>query len=442
LVDMAMVTEANLINVNRKWPVDWSLKTRTLLIILFVIGFVLPIFPVNVHASVCSSAGDTSLTASLIAHPDQMITGRVDASGCDVGIYVGPGVGGVVIANATVTGANDHAILVQDAENTLIEDSLITANGLAPHPICAFGTPSNSTHPCIANDYEVLLVGTSHALVKGNTVSFNPTDGGIAVADDGPANPGAPNPGTPHQSIANIIMSNLIENNIPGCGILVASYNSGQNAGALGNIVTGNLVLGSTPDVGLYNGQIVIAANAPNTVITGTIISDNVVDGSVLPGIAVHANAPADVISDTIIQNNLISNNGYYPPTFASPNTPTGSNGTVGISLVAEAYPGMSSPPTLTDTSIISNTVLNDKYGLWTCSTSGTTVTQLNGNATVPIIDCHTGPSSASASTESSMSSSVVPGSLANGVEIMVVVLLLLVIVLAIALMKMRRKKT
>jgi hypothetical protein len=317
-----------------------------------------------------------------------VITGIINAAGCDIGIYVGPGIE-VVIANATVTGANDHGILVQDTTNTVIENSFITANGIAPHPACPFGTPSTPSKPCIAANYEVLLVGTSHALVKGNTVSFNPADGGIAVADDGPANPGAPNPGTPHQSVANIITNNLIENNIPGCGILVASYNSGPSAGAVGNIITWNLVLGSTPDVGPYNGQIVMAANAPNTVISDTIISDNIVDGSMLPGIAIHANAPGDVISHTTIENNFISNNGYYPPDFASPNTPTGSNGTVGISLVAEAAPGMPSPPTVTGTSILSNTILNDKYGVWTCNTANTNIMNLRGNATVPMIDCH-----------------------------------------------------
>jgi len=341
-----------------------------------------------VQAASCSPAGDTGLTASVVANSNQVITGIINAAGCDIGIYVGPGIE-VVIANATVTGANDHGILVQDTTNTVIENSFITANGIAPHPACPFGTPSTPSKPCIAANYEVLLVGTSHALVKGNTVSFNPADGGIAVADDGPANPGAPNPGTPHQSVANIITNNLIENNIPGCGILVASYNSGPSAGAVGNIITWNLVLGSTPDVGPYNGQIVMAANAPNTVISDTIISDNIVDGSMLPGIAIHANAPGDVISHTTIENNFISNNGYYPPDFASPNTPTGSNGTVGISLVAEAAPGMPSPPTVTGTSILSNTILNDKYGVWTCNTANTNIMNLRGNATVPMIDCH-----------------------------------------------------
>lgn len=341
-----------------------------------------------VQAASCSPAGDTGLTAAVVANSNQVITGMINAAGCDIGIYVGPGIE-VVIANATVTGANDHGILVQDTTNTVIENSLITANGIAPYAACPFGTPSTPSKPCIANNYQVLLVGTSHALIKGNTVSFNPADGGIAIADDGPANPGAPNPGTPHQSVANIITNNLVENNIPGCGILVASYNSGPSAGAVGNIITWNLVLGSTPDAGLYNGQIVMAANAPNTVISDTVISDNIVDGSVLPGIAVHANAPGDVISHTTIENNLISNNGYYPPEFASPNTPTILNGTVGISLVAEAAPGMPSPPTVTGTSIVSNTIMNDKYGVWTCNTANTNITDMLGNATVPMVDCH-----------------------------------------------------
>jgi hypothetical protein len=378
------------------------LKTPFLFLILSLVSIALPGVSVFVQASSCSPAGSTGLTSSVVASPNQIITGLVNASGCDLGIYVGPGTEGVVIANATVTGANDHGILVQDTTDTVIENSLITANGVAPHAACPFGTASTPAKPCIANNYQVLLVGTSHALVKGNTVSFNPVDGGIAFTDDGPVNPGAPNSGTPHQSVGNIVAHNMVENNIPGCGIQVASYNSGPNAGALGNIVTGNLVLGSTPDVGPYNGQIVIAANAPNTVITGTIVSDNVVDGSMLPGIAVHANAPGDVISHTSIMHNVISNNGYYPPDFATPNTPTISNGTTGISVVAEAAPGMPSPPAITGTSIISNTILNDKYGVWTCNTPDTTVQELQGNATVPMVDCQLGSSATSSLATSS----------------------------------------
>ena len=364
------------------------MNVKLLLMISFLSIVAIPVFSVNVQAANCLQAGSTGLTASIVAHPAQMITGVVDAAGCDLGIYVGPGMDGVTIANATVTNANHHGILVQDASNVVIEDSLITRNGLTPNG-CMFGTGPNATNPCIVNDYEVLLAGTSNSVVKGNTVSFNSADGGIALTDDGPINPGAPKPGTVHRSIGNVVTHNLVENNLVGCGINIALYNSGGSATR--NVVTWNVVVGDPPGAGPYDGQIVISTNGPGETISGTFVYGNIIDGSSLPGIVVHANVPGDVISDTVIEANLINNNGYYPPDFASPNTPVAANGTVGISLVAEASPGMTSPPTVTGTSIISNTVTNDKYGVWTCNVANPSITQLQGNATIPLIDCHSG---------------------------------------------------
>jgi hypothetical protein len=392
----------------------------------------------HVLAAGCSMAGGTGLTTAMVASPNQVISGVVDAAGCDLGIYVGPGAAGVVIANATVTGANDHGILVQDTTDTIIEESLITLNGINPHSICPFGNyVSTPAKPCVANDYEIVLVGTSHAMVRGNTVSFNPTDGGIAAVDDGAVDPAAPNPGTPHQSVSNVITNNLIENIEPGCGILVASYNSGASAGAVDNTVTENLVLGSTPEVGLYNGQIVVAANANSTVISGTMISNNIVDGSVLPGVAVHANFPGDVISHTTIQNNIISNNGYYPPAFASPNSPVAANGTVGISLVAEAYPGMSTPPTVSSTSIISNAVQNDKYALWTCKAADTNIVDMRGNASIPMVDCQSSavpPSSTTSmvSAISSLPTYTTQSQFSSGLILLVTIVIILLVGVAV----------
>ncbi len=380
------------------------------------------------QAATCSPAGSTGLTASIVAHAGQTITGMVDAAGCDVGIYVGPGMDGVLIANATVTGANHHGILVQDASNVVIQDSLITANGLKPNG-CMFGKGPTPSNPCIVNDYQVLLAGTSNSIVKGNTVSFNSADGGIALTDDGPLNPGAPNPGTAHQSVANVVTHNLVENNLVGCGINVALYNAG--GGAVGNAVTWNLVIGNPPGTGPYYGQIVISTNGPGETISGTFVYGNIIDGSSLPGIAVHANVPGDVISGTVIESNMINNNGYYPPDFASPNTPVGANGTVGVSLVAEAAPAMTSPPTVTGTSLISNSITNDKYGVWTCNAADTTITQLQGNATIPLVDCHSGPSlpETMTSSETTTTTSPFPGSLVVGLLILVVLVILVIVV-------------
>jgi hypothetical protein len=334
----------------------------------------------------------------VVATPNQIITGTVNAAGCDLGIYVGPGSDGVVIANATVTGANDHGILVQDVSTVLIENSIITGNGVAGH-IC----PSGKTTNCIVDDKEVELVGTNHSVVKGNTVSFNLADGGIAVSDDGPLNAGALNPGALHASVDNVVANNVVENNVGGCDILVAAFDPG--AGASGNVVEGNEALGSAPGTGGYDGQIVLATNANNTMVTNTTVTGNIMDGSLLPGIVLHANAPGDVISSTLIQNNILRNNGVYPPSFATPNTPTAANGTTGMAIIAEASPGMPSPPTITGTAIVSDLVLGDQNAVWTCNTVGTTIQQLQGVTNV--LDCHAPTGTSSTTTVLASTSSI-----------------------------------
>src|SRR5712691_13542482 len=110
-----------------------SLKTiiHSRIIIISIVSILLfaPLgFQVTpVSASVCVPAGGTGLTASMVASSHQKIRGTtINAAGCDVGIYVGPGTTDVKIIGVTVTGANDHAIFVQDASRITIEHSLVT----------------------------------------------------------------------------------------------------------------------------------------------------------------------------------------------------------------------------------------------------------------------------------------------------------------------------
>src|SRR5664280_2581008 len=120
----------------------------------------------------CTAAGGTGLTASVIATTNQAITGATDATGCDLGIYVGPGVTSVTISHATVTGANDHGIFAQDTSGLQVTNSTVSGNGVAPTA-------------GIAENKAIELVGVSNSTVSGNTVSGNLADGGIGVADDG-----------------------------------------------------------------------------------------------------------------------------------------------------------------------------------------------------------------------------------------------------------------
>ncbi|MGH9062059.1 MAG: hypothetical protein ACRDZY_21465, partial [Acidimicrobiales bacterium] len=82
-------------------------------------GLALPIAGTGVAAAApavaCHAAGNSGLTASVVATKGQTIAGaNVNATGCDVGIFVGKGVTGVTIKGATVTGAADQGILALD----------------------------------------------------------------------------------------------------------------------------------------------------------------------------------------------------------------------------------------------------------------------------------------------------------------------------------------
>ena len=139
------------------------------------------LFTQSAGAVGCSAAGSTGLTAAQVATTNQTISASVDATGCDIGIYVPPGATGVTIGGATssdgitVSGANDTGIFVDQTTGTTIENDTVQNNGVAPGAgIGSFGG--------------IVLAGVSNATVSSNTVTGN-GGGGIIVNDNGPVNP-------------------------------------------------------------------------------------------------------------------------------------------------------------------------------------------------------------------------------------------------------------
>jgi len=397
------------------------LAISALSVFLFAgVAFTTTVFATNT----CLSAGSTGLTTVMIATSHQKITGvTINAAGCDIGIYVGPGTKDVQIVGTTVTGANEHGIFVQDASHISIKDNLVTHNGVAGHACPPSGTPPSG---CISEDKAIELVGTSNSVVAYNVVSSNSADGGIGVADDGPLNPGAPNthPGTLHQATNDVVEGNLVNNNANGCGIVIASYNtfpasgegqntvngnndegddSNSNSGVSNILVTGNSITGQAPTSGQlfpphgsFIGQIVVATDGPNAAISNVRVADNRLEGSELPGIVVHSNVFGDSIVNVRISGNTIAENGYYPgPPATNPNDPGVSQGTVGIALIAEVgvQPPKTTAPILAHTTVVSNTVLADGIGVWLCGTTNTHITNLQGNPTTSTTTCHAGGS-------------------------------------------------
>lgn len=312
------------------------------------------------QTNTCQPAGTTGLTAARIARAGETLTGAVNASGCDVGIYVGPDASHVVIEHATVTGANDHGIFVEDASSVTIEQSTIMDNGANPRT-CVPGKPS--TKPCINENKPIELVGTVGGMVKDNLVTANRSDGGIGIADDGKIDPGALKPGTTHASRDNTVEGNVVVGNAAGCGIVVASYNPG--AGVWDNRVVGNTVSGNV-------AGIVVAADSPATMAVGNAVENNTVTGNFIPGVIVHANTPGDVVRATLVEGNTIAANGPDPTADGGhgPKVPTG------IVVVAEPRP-RGFPPglpnaSLAGTQVIGNTVGDEGLAVFVAHAAGT----------------------------------------------------------------------
>jgi parallel beta-helix repeat protein len=347
-------------------------------------------------------AGSTGLTADLVVSKShQLIQGTVvNAAGYDVGIYVCPGTTDVRIIGVTVTGANQHGIFVQDASDITVQGNLVTGNGVATI-VCPPAPPFPAG--CIPENKPIELVGTSDSVVSKNVVSHNSADGGIGVADDGPQNPGAPLgvSGASLQSKNDKVTGNTIDDNSQGCGIVIAAYNA--NVGVKNILVEDNTIIGQAPLSGQifpppnsYIGQIVVAADGPDTTVSNTRVIGNSLDGSELPGIVVHSNVFGDKIDNTQIRDNTAAENGYYPgPPSATPNTPGIAQGTTGISIVAEVgvQPPNTPNPIVSHTHVDSNTVLGDTNGVWLCGTDHTEISDLQGNPTNPQVTCNAGGS-------------------------------------------------
>jgi len=305
----------------------------------------------------CWTAGGSGLTALVVATSGQTITGTLDATGCDVGVYVGPGVTHVVIRHATIENANDHGILVQDTSDVQILNNTVTHNDI-------------SVHDAIAEDKAISLVGTNHVTVSGNLVTDNVGSGGISINDDGPVNPGALNAGMARPGNYNTVSNNRVFDNHADCGIVVSAYNPGQ--GTSHNIIEGNTVSNNV-------AGIVVAADPPGTTANNNVVLRNTATDNAIPGIIVHSNAPGDTVSGTVVMFNVVSGNGA--------DGEIGLTHPTGIVLAGTSF-GPNGPPTtyVTNTVVMFNVISNEHYGVAKVNTQHSVVFELGLNhATVPV---------------------------------------------------------
>lgn len=289
-------------------------------------------------------------TALVVASSGQTISGDIDATGYDLGVYIGPGVHDVTVVGAHVTGANDEGILVQDASDVLIKNSTVEGNGV-------------NAYAGLNEVKGIVLAGTSDVLVRGNTVNSN-EHGGIAVLDDGHNSPFAPTAidTAPVAGTDNVVAGNVLQGDMGDCAIVLAAKNPG--GGLSGNVITRNTVSGGV-------GGIIVAGGGSGPVhVTDSVVSFNVVTGGFIGGIMMHAFGPG-VISGTQLIGNVLSGNGNGDV----------SGATTGIELFAVPNVG-----TITGTQVLHDSIDNAHFGLFHIGDTGTHVVKLaTTDVAVPI---------------------------------------------------------
>ncbi|MCL6106912.1 MAG: right-handed parallel beta-helix repeat-containing protein [Actinobacteria bacterium] len=313
-------------------------------------------------ASALAAPPANGFTAKIVAFSGETISGNVDATGYDLGIYVGPGVHNVLIKGVKVSGANNEGILVQDAANIVIENSTISNNAV-------------NAYPGLDEIKAIGLAGSTNVLVRNNIVEDN-MHGGIGVYDDGPNSPFAAVAidKTPVAGADNVINGNIVRRNANDCGIVIAAKN--PDGGVYDNLVLKNTVTGGwsgTPGSSLpYVGGIIVAGGAAGPVnVTNTIVLHNVVTGGLIPGIALHAFGPGNITGTKLI-GNLLSDNGAGEL----------SKNTTGIEMFAVPHVGV-----ISGTKILSDKISNDFYGVWQDNATGTQIAHLiTHNVTNPVV--------------------------------------------------------
>jgi hypothetical protein len=249
----------------------------------------------------------------------------VDATGLLNGINVDGhnhvGLAHVIVSGFTVQNALAQGILVTDAWDVLVSGNHLRGNDQALDAVnlqCPPLPPYFQAGEGFDCGEAIHLSGVHHSIVSNNFVEFNA--GGILISDD---------TGPNHD---NLITGNTVQDNPYDCGITIAShhFNFGPVDPSLGIyhiVVDGNtsqrngLISGEGAGVGIFAGP-------PGAQNNGDVVTNNVLRGNALPGVAIHAHAPFQTMSNHQIVGNTIAGNG--------PDGDPGTTVPTGISISSE----------------------------------------------------------------------------------------------------------
>lgn len=264
-----------------------------------------------------------NMTAAVI-NPMDTVSGEVDATGCNIGVYYDHGKGSV--RNANIHGANYFGVAV-NGDN---QDVSVDIQSSMIHDIGE--TPLNGTQHGVGVYYRAFLNTTAGGKIWNNTI-FNYQKGGIVT--NGPGTTASINDNTvkgqgPVDYIAQngiqvgfgadaSVMRNIVSGN---------SYTGNKNASSGGILVvggplyggaytTGTQIDGNTlvnNDVGVFLSNVDGSGNAPSSA-TNVKVVHNTISDSAVTNAGIYQAGVSDVGNNDKIINNTISGAGYDPAT-------------------------------------------------------------------------------------------------------------------------------
>ncbi len=286
--------------------------------------------PTASAATSCTATGFSrdgkNLTAALI-NPSGTVSGDVDATGCDIGVFYGAG------ATGTVNGADIHNAtyfgVVNDGGAVTVKNSSIHEIGDSPfsgdqHGVAVYWVYGSAATGSIENnkiwDYQkggIVVNGVgSSADVSGNTVTgFGPVDfiaqNGIQIG---------------YGATATVMRNTVTGNSYTGTstvsgGIIVVGgpcYGDGE-AYTTGTQIVGNTVVNNDVGIWLTNIQadcLSAPTTATNVKVVNNTISNDAVNNN-YGGFGYQAGVADQGYNDKIIHN-TISGAGYNPATSAT----------------------------------------------------------------------------------------------------------------------------
>ncbi|HWC21619.1 MAG TPA: right-handed parallel beta-helix repeat-containing protein [Flexivirga sp.] len=332
-------------------------------------------------------AGGSGLSAAVVAQPHRTIADRtIDATGCDIGIYVGPGATHVTISGVTVENANFQGIFAERTSHLRVAGSTLTGNGFHTTDPSAPPLEGSGVKSYVGQAFAISLFGVSHSAVVGNSVHDNGR-GGIGVMDNGANDPGwlmqKQNPDAPLvPSTYDVIAGNHTWSNYSGCGIVTATQNFGgrlSNLQIMNNTITGTIgqFTANGPDI----GGIVVAADPPESRVDNVNVMGNSVSQSFEGGIIVNAEAFNSSTNRVTVSANTVTANNWghlEAPQMA---------GVLVYANPAPIPPGTTAPRNVA-TTVTGNTLGAQFYGIWSLGdfapkTAGNTISVTPGGTPI-----------------------------------------------------------